>query len=180
MTAEEVNDQLAAACQKCGAACCKKGQIFLPRDEYARIRLYAQASGPDETAEFDSRITDYGLFFLYDQGSGCQFLDSGNLCRLHDIGIKPTECFWWPYHVFASEAGELEVRLSTNCCDAHETHGPESPYPGLIAEGADQIGFDVIRAFRQAYGGSSGTKLVGRIEASPETVGRAPLPRDAG
>lgn len=163
MPPEEVNDQLATACQKCGAACCKKGRIFLPRDEYRRIRLHVQALGSDAAAEFDSRITDHGVFFLYDQKTGCQFLDSANLCRLHDIGLKPTECFWWPYHVFATDANELEVRLSITCCDAHETHRPESPYPGLIAAQADAIGFDVIRAFRQAYEGSSNTKLVGRI-----------------
>lgn len=180
MLAEEVNEQLAAACQKCGAACCKKGRIFLPRDEYARIRLHTQTLGGDETAEFDSRITDHGLFFLYDQGSGCQFLDSHNLCRLHDIGIKPAECFWWPYHVFAADAGELEVRLSTTCCDAHEAHTPDSPYPGLIAKEVDRIGFDVIRAFRQAHGKTSGTKLVGRIESSDEAFGRATVSRDAG
>lgn len=176
MTAEGVNEQLAAACQKCDAACCKKGQIFLPRDEYARIRLHVQALGSDETSEFDSRITDHGLFFLYDQRSGCQFLDSGNLCRLHDIGIKPTECFWWPYHVFTSKAGALEVRLSTTCCDAHNLHLPDSPYPGLVADGAERIGFDVIRAFREAYGGNAGTKLVGLIESSVETAERSPVP----
>ena len=122
MPADELNDQLATACQKCGAACCKKGQIFLPRDEYVRIRSHALGLGLDQTAEFDSRITDYGLFYLYDQKQGCQFLDSDNLCRLHDIGLKPTECFWWPYHIFNSETDELEVRLSFSCCDAHESH----------------------------------------------------------
>lgn len=166
MTVKDVNDELAAACQKCGAACCKKGKIFLPRDEYRRIRRHVQALGPDETTEFDSRITDHGLFFLYDQRNGCQFLDVTNLCRLHDLGLKPTECFWWPYHVFAAGTGDLEVRLYTACCDAHETHTEDSTYPGLIAGKAGHIGFDVIRAFRQVHGGSVDTKLVGRIEAS--------------
>jgi len=170
MTAEEVNEQLAGACQKCGAACCKKGQIFLPRDEYARIRLHVQASGSAELAEFESRITNHGLFYLYNQRDGCQFLDSENLCRLHTIGIKPAECFWWPYHVFASDADGLEVRLSTTCCDAHEAHTPESPYPSLIAEEVERIGFDVIRAFRKAYGENAGTHFVGRIESAQETV----------
>ncbi len=126
--------------------------------------------GPDEAKEFAARTTDHGLFFLYDQRTGCQFLDGENLCRLHNLGLKPSECFWWPYHVYASETKELEVRLFTTCCDAHEMHDRDSPYPGMITEESNRIGFDVIRAFRQAYGGSAGTKLVGRIEASTETV----------
>jgi len=181
MPADEVNDQLATACQKCGSACCKKGQIFLPRDEYRQIRLHAQALGPAAVAEFDSRISDHGLFYLYDQKQGCQFLDSGNLCRLHDIGIKPTECFWWPYHVFAAGPDALEVRLSISCCDAHKTHTPDSSYPALIVEEADQIGFDVIRAFRRAYAGTStDTRLINRIPASIEPVDQPLVPCHTG
>jgi hypothetical protein len=170
MSVEVVNERLATACQKCGSACCKKGQIFLPRKEHERIRQHVVALGMSEAAEFDGRTTDHGLFFLYDQRNGCQFLDDQNLCRLHRLGIKPSECFWWPYHVYASEAGELEVRLFTTCCDAHKMHDRNSLYLGWIKEESNRIGVDVIRAFRQAYGGSADTKLVGRIDPIPEVA----------
>lgn len=162
MPAAEVNQQLATACQQCGSACCKKGRIFLPRDEYLRIRRHVQAIGPGATAEFDSRISDHGIFFLYDQDGGCQFLDAANLCGLHELGLKPTECFWWPYHVYTSDdAAELELRLFLDCCDAHKADRPDSPYHRQIEQDALRIGFDVIQKFRETYGGAvAQTRLI--------------------
>lgn len=166
MSAEEVNRVLATACQKCGSACCKKGQIFLPREEYERIRQYALELGSAEVDEFDARITDHGLFFLYDQRNGCQFLSAGNLCRLHTLGLKPSECFWWPYHIFAGEE-DLELRVFTECCAGHEAAQPDSAYSQLVEEAAGRIGFDVIRKFREAYSGGAGaTRLLKPLQES--------------
>ena len=153
-----VNDLLATACQKCGSACCKKGQIFLPREEYDRIRTHLLVHGSMEIEEFDARTTDHGLFFLYDQKNGCQFLDERNLCRLHNKGIKPSECFWWPYHIYTGDdPEELELRVFLDCCDAHEIDEADSSHHQAIEEHASRIGFDVIRKFRETYCGGDGT-----------------------
>jgi Fe-S-cluster containining protein len=158
-----VNQKLANSCQNCGAACCRKGKIFLPKNEHAAMRDHAEKLGGNWLKEFDARVSDHGLFFLYDQLSGCQFLDAQNLCRLHDLGLKPSECFWWPYHVFSAENESLEVRLFTECCDAHTTHDATSPYPADIAAKAAEIGVDVIQSFRQIYGGSQAARSVGQF-----------------
>ena len=164
MSGEDFNLRLASACQNCGAACCKRGKIFLPREEYDRIRLHAASLGPGEEAEFVDRTTDNGSYFLYDQKDGCQFLDAKNLCRLHAKGVKPSECFWWPYHVFPAESGGLEIRLFTGCCDAHKEHHSGTVYPKLIEVAANRIGFDVIREFRRNYAGTCDTKPIGPIK----------------
>ena len=161
---EELNRQLASACMNCGSSCCKKGWIFLPRDEFELMFRHAESLGGGEAAEFTSRISDHGSFLLYDQRDGCQFLDERNLCRLHEIGLKPSECFWWPYHVFVSETGGLEVRLATDCCDAHKAHDPATPYVRLIEAAANRIGFDVIREFRNVYGSTCTTRLIAPIQ----------------
>ena len=169
MSAEEVNGILASACQKCGAPCCKKGQIFLPRAEYERIRQHALTLGPAEVAEFDKRVSDHGLFFLYDQKNGCQFLDERNLCRLHDLGLKPSECFWWPYHVYAGDQPDkMELRVFMDCCDGHEADQSNSCYHQMIEEEARRIGFDVIRKFRETYCGGNGTTRLIRSIQTPE------------
>lgn len=158
MSAEDVNDFLASACQQCGAACCKMGKIFLPPVEHERIRRHVAALGAEAEAEFAERTTDHGYFFLYDQRNRCQFLDERNLCRLHNLGLKPSECFWWPYHVFPGEGPSgLELRVFTGCCDGHKADHPDSPYHQLIESQAAKFGFDVIRKFREVYAGGKGT-----------------------
>jgi Fe-S-cluster containining protein len=163
MLDEDFNQTMAVACQDCGAACCKKGMIFLPREEYERIKHYTASLGSTHQMEFIARTSDHGSYLLYDQKNGCQFLDDNNLCRLHENGLKPSECFWWPYHVFVDEADGLEVRLSTSCCDAHKVHHTNSPHLKMIEAAANHIGFDVIREFRRMYGSIQMTQLVGPI-----------------
>jgi hypothetical protein len=163
-----VNDALAIACQKCGSACCKKGQIFLPREEYERIRTHVLTLGSMQVEEFEARTTDHGLFFLYDQKNGCQFLDEHDLCRLHNEGVKPSECFWWPYHIYAGDhPAELELRVFMDCCDGHELDEPDSAYHQAIIERASRIGFDVIRKFRETYCGGDGTTRLIRSLTPP-------------
>ncbi len=177
MTTEELNDQLAHACQSCQAACCKKGQLFLPRVEYERMHAHAQKLGSAAVEEFEERVSDHGSFLLYDQKDRCQFLDERNLCELHPLGLKPSECFWWPYHVFTAGSQEsLEIRLYTSCCEGYRAHGPHSPYPAHIEEGVNAMGFDVVRAFRRQYGGSYDTQFIQSVAAEPRVSVFSPMP----
>ena len=182
MTGQEFNQKLASACQHCEAACCKKGRLFLPRKEHEAIRLHLERTDPAGLQAFQDRIEDHGAFLLYDQKNLCQFLDEANRCRLHPLGLKPSECFWWPYHVFADPAGGLEVRISTGCCDAYKHHGPHSPYPRLIGQQVAEIGHEVIHAFRRVYRGGQNTQPVGPLaDETPEAdlPAESPLPSGA-
>ncbi len=157
------NSRLAAACQNCAASCCKKGLLFLPAHEHARISDWLHANGRSELSEFLSRAKPHEGFFLYDQQERCQFLDEQNLCRLHPIGIKPTECFWWPFHVY-SEGEALAIRLSTSCCDGYKEFRAGLPFLDIIEEQAKQIGLTLIRAFRKVYSGSYNTTFVKELD----------------
>jgi hypothetical protein len=140
----------------------------MPRGEYERVRQYVVSMGPTEMVEFASRVTDHGLFFLYDQRNGCQFLDPSNLCRLHNLGIKPAECFWWPYHIFTNDENQavLELRVFLDCCDGHEAYQGDPSYPQMIEEAAQHIGLDVIKKFREVYHGGGGTtRLIRQLES---------------
>ena len=164
MTGQEFNQILAASCQGCHAACCKKGKVFLPRTEHERICKFLEKNDPAGRQIYQDRVEDHGSFLLYDQLDRCQFLDERELCRLHGLGLKPSECFWWPYHVFADPDGELEVRVSSRCCDAYKAHGPDSPYPELIARKVAELGPAVFAAFRREFPGADQTRLVARID----------------
>ncbi len=159
----------ATTCQQCGALCCKKGEIFLPANEYRRIREHAEKLGAHEAAELADRITDHGLFYIYDQRTGCQFLDAKNLCRLHDLGLKPSECFWWPYHIFkGEEPGRLEIKLFMDCCDGHAASHVSLPEHHVIEAEAHSIGLDVIHKFRETYrGGNGALRHIKSIECLP-------------
>lgn len=163
---DQFNDKLAAACQACAAACCKKGKIFLPPQESAAIEAWIQRNNPAELAEFQMRQTAHDGFSLYDQQECCQFLDERNLCRLHTDGVKPAECFWWPFHVYATEDQSLEVRLSTSCCDGYRYLSPATSHPFIekIIAQARQIGLGLIRRFRRVYAGSYEAIPVAKIK----------------
>ncbi len=163
MTGKEFNHILATTCQGCHAACCKQGKVFLPRAEHERIVRFLRQETPEGLAAYLERVEDHGEFLLYAQRDRCQFLDERELCQLHPLGLKPTECFWWPYHVFADDDGDLEVRVSALCCDAYKAHGPDSPYPRLIARKVAELGPEVIQAFRRAFPGGVKTQPVGKV-----------------
>jgi hypothetical protein len=59
-----------------------------------------------------------------DQKDCCQFLSEKNLCRLHLEGVKSSECFWWPVHIYGTEPENLELRVATICCKAGYTLTP--------------------------------------------------------
>jgi hypothetical protein len=159
------NDCLAHACQASGTACCKKGQVFLPLEEYQRLVAWLRMHSADELESFESRCTHHDSegFVLYDQLNACQFLTSENLCRLHTQGVKPSECFWWPFHVYVAPDEALEIRVSTTCCDGYKNCQQASGYIAQIEKEVRGISAETIRAFRRVYGGSYGTNLVKRL-----------------
>jgi|GEM_PF-1066228 len=151
---DTVNHLLASACQATCSSCCKKGKIFLPEEQYNLIKDWAEKSSPDELDEFKNRSERFDGFFLYDQRDRCQFLDGENLCRLHNEGVKPRECFWWPLHVYTQDEGKFEVRASTSCCSAFKHLNQESPYVSEVQAESEAIGAIIIKKFREVYPGS--------------------------
>ena len=158
---DELNEKFASSCMAAKASCCKKGQLFIVEEEYQRIVEWLQANSPHELAEFEGRSQKHDGFRLYDQMSSCQFLDSNNLCRIHNEGVKPAECFWWPLHVYLNEdAAKFEIRASTTCCAASSCLPESSLLEGEIRTTCEGIGDDILLRFRAAYKGSYQTKYI--------------------
>jgi len=145
----ENNASLASACRNANTWCCKDGFIFIPRQEYQAIADYL-ADNPRVLSEFCSRSKDHGDFLLYDQKTRCQFLQSDEMCELFALGIRPTECFWWPAHVYLTEDGSLEIRVS-ECCSAcnHIKHDDE--FLKRVEEQAKIIGIPLLVRFRKVH-----------------------------
>lgn len=167
-----MNDSLASACQKTCSSCCKKGKIFLPFAQYDSICEWGDKHSPAEMEEFRARSERFEDFYLYDQKDRCQFLDPSDLCRLHNRGVKPRECFWWPLHVYVGESSTMEIRASTSCCDAYKLLNENSPYVDEVQAEAEGLGSSMIEKFRSVYPGSySGIPLrnfaVGGTGSSP-------------
>jgi Fe-S-cluster containining protein len=156
---DEFNGRLARSCQAAGAACCKKGKLFLPLAEYRGIVDWMREHSPAEGAGFESRCVHHDAegFVLYDQEQACQFLTPDDLCRLHTQGVKPSECFWWPLHVYVTPEDGLEIRVSTSCCEAYKNTAGLARYADEIADKVPEIGEETLRAFRRSYGGSYAT-----------------------
>lgn len=163
LRAAPFNRRLAEACQAAGAACCCKGLLFLPEPEYHAITMWIGARDPAQQTEFESRTEAHGGFRLYHQRDRCQFLDHARRCRLHEAGVKPTECFWWPYHVYTDAEGGLEIRVCTSCCEGHRQGPADADVARTIELQARAIGLDVLRAFRRVYAGSYATRFVVKI-----------------
>lgn len=155
-TFEEANSNLAAACQACASSCCKKGLLFLLPEEKDQIEEWIRAKSPNELDSFRTKLEDCGDFFLFDQEDSCQFLDDRNLCRLHVDGVKPTECFIWPAHVYVGNLGDLEVRISNSCCEGFKYISVGHPAIDSAESLARRAGYERMLAFRAKYGGSYG------------------------
>jgi len=160
-----LNQRLAEACQAAGAACCHSGFLFLPDTEYLALAAWLEANHPGERAQFEARMMPltHAGFHLYDQRHRCQFLDRARRCRLHKAGVKPTEYFWWPYHVYAADNGQLEIRVCTACCEAHRQSETATDFVDTIECQARAIGLDLMRDFRREYAGGYPTRLVRTI-----------------
>jgi len=166
-TTTDFNNILASSCQATCSSCCKKGKIFLPEDQFQSIKTWLAQNSPAELAEFESRTEEFEGFRLYDQKDICQFLDAQNLCRLHNQGVKPRECFWWPLHIYTADCEGLEVRVSNSCCDAYKHITSNSSYVDEVVEEARNIGDDIIRRFRGVYPGSYSGITLRRIAEKP-------------
>jgi len=105
---------------------------------------------------------------LFDQEDSCMFLDENNLCRLHNDGVKPKECFVWPLHVYLGNLGNPEIRVSTTCCEGYKFVSQESPSVRACEDYADEIGHDRLSRFREVYGGSYGNTLLKEIKLPPK------------
>lgn len=148
MKASSDNENIAKSCQQTMAACCCRGHIFIPNEEYAEIVEHLNEKSPQEIEEFKSRCLEREGYYLYDQKSKCQFLDDNYLCRLHESQVKPKECYWWPLHVYLDTNGDLEIRVA-NCCSAclhtHPSHIEK------IKNDVEIIGVDLIKKFRSEH-----------------------------
>jgi len=153
------NANIAKSCISSCSSCCKKGKLFLPKVEYERMRAWLITNSPEELEAFEERIEKHDGYYIYDQKKSCGFLDEKDLCRLHVDGVKPTECFAWPFHVYLDEKQALEIRYSDTCCNAYheiETRRHESiRYARQLLADYDE---DLIRSFRNVYNGSYGSK----------------------
>jgi hypothetical protein len=164
LSASDFNDLLATACRAAGASCCKLGRLFLPLEECRQIEAWLAASSADELDEFRRRCAPHEGFHLYAQENRCQFLDDQCLCRLHSVGLKPSECFWWPFHVYVNQQDQLEIRLAASCCASRLHCQPGLPFVGQVEAQVRRLGTDLIRRFRRVYPGSYQTVLVKLIE----------------
>jgi len=140
--------------------------IFLPENQYQALRQWVVERAPTDLAELEARTQVYDNFRLYDQKERCQFLDEQARCRLHTEGVKPGECFWWPFHVFIAPEGDLEIRMSTTCCTGYQHYTPGLPFLDLVEAHAKLIGYDRLRAFRAVYPGSDQLMVVKKLAES--------------
>jgi hypothetical protein len=152
---------LASSCGEKKAACCKDGYIFLPRMECQRILDYL-ADKPDQLQEFKARLADHGDFYLYDQQTRCQFLQEDERCELHAKGLKPTECFWWPAHVYLADDGSLEIRVAT-CCSGCSHLTPECSHVEVVTEQARKIGLPLLTNFRKVHSYGKDYRVVAKL-----------------
>lgn len=159
----EINVRLAAACQKTCASCCCKGDLFLPPEELEDIRSWIEEKSPEDREKFEGRLSHYDSFSLYAQGDRCQFLSDENLCRLHEDKVKPSECYWWPLHVYTNVDKELEVRVSISCCDAYRHITPESSLLDDIENTVNALGREIFYDFRKVYSGSYDNKFLKKL-----------------
>ena len=164
----DFNLKLAAACRTQCAACCRRGVIFLPESEYQALRQWVVNNAPADLPALEARTKQFDEFRLYDQKDRCQFLDERNDCRLHAEGVKPGECFWWPFHVFIAADGGLEIRMSTTCCEGFRHYTPGLPFLDQVEAQARAIGYARLRAFRAVFPGSDQLMVVKALPGSKD------------
>lgn len=152
---------LASSCNDAQAACCKDGYVFLPNSEYQAICQHLK-DRPADLQEFKSRVTDHGDFLLYNQKTRCQFLLADERCELHPLGIKPTECFWWPAHVYLADDGSLEIRVAT-CCSGCGLVTSDSLHIQKVAEQARVIGLSILGEFRRTHSYGTSYRVVAKL-----------------
>ena len=158
MSADPVLERLCVACDAAGAACCKSGSIFLtPAEHNAIVRHCAVQADAALAATFGRRVSLHDGFAMLDQGEACMFLDARNRCTLHERGLKPRECHWWPLHAYqASDRGmpRMAVCLADYCCAGI---GSTADALRVAARYADEMraALPALRGFRAVFPGSA-------------------------
>jgi len=165
---EEANLNLANACIACKSSCCKKGLLFLLPEEKEQIENWILANNPGWHERFLANLKEEQNFFLFDQEDSCMFLDTQNLCRLHEDGVKPQECFVWPLHIYEGDLGNPQIRVSTTCCEGYKFITSDNPGIEACEFYANQIGHDRLSRFREVYKGSYGNKFVKELALEPK------------
>lgn len=157
----DANQRLAESCRACSARCCKKGLLLLLPHELASIEGWLQEHAPENIGPFRDRIHYYDDFALFDQQLSCLFLDDNDLCVLHSAGLKPTECFIWPLHIYLGHRAEtVDVRVSTSCCDGYQNITDTHPSVYEAIKYARAVGYNRLTYVRSAYPGSYQTRLI--------------------
>lgn len=146
------------------------GKIFLHPVEYERIvRYLSENEMQGDLDEWKSRCELKDGYYLYDQKNACQFLDKNNLCRMHFTGVKPSECFWWPLHVFWNQEEGYTLKAGTYCCDGCKFVTPDSKHAEMVESQAKHLGLDLIKKFRMSYPGRTDCRTIKTINPNPST-----------
>jgi hypothetical protein len=157
---------LCDACDAAQSACCKSGSVFLAPDEHARLVRHCAESGDAALEQaFDQRVAVHDGFAMLDQRDGCMFLDAGNRCTLHAIGLKPQECHWWPLHVYREaddRDGEMSVCLADYCCDGIRSMEDARVFLGFYLARMIEL-LPALRKFRAVFPGSMPRRPVMKI-----------------
>lgn len=158
MSADPVLERLCSACDAAGAACCKSGSVFLTLAEHDAIAQHCAVDPDPALAEaFHQHASLHGSFAMLDQGVGCMFLDSRDRCTLHERGLKPRECHWWPLHVYLESdegAPRMAACLADYCCAGV---GSAEDAQKMAARYADEMraALPALRRFRAVFPGSA-------------------------
>ena len=85
------------------------------------------------------------------------FLDARDRCTLHEQGLKPRECHWWPLHAYqesGSGAPRMAVCLADYCCAGG---GSTRDAQLMATHYADEIlaALPALRGFRAVFPGSA-------------------------
>ncbi len=183
-TFELANQNLAHACQNCQSSCCKKGLLFMLPEEVGQVKRWIVANKPEVMERFVSLLQNHGDFWLFDQEEACMFLDAKDLCQLHMSGAKPKECYIWPLHIYLSNLGQPEIKVSTTCCDGYKFISQDHPSMEATRNFARDIGYSRLARFRSIYAGSYGSKLIEFLDLKENTntlkLSELPCYRTAG
>ena len=153
------NINLANECINSCSQCCFKGKVLLFPDEYESIKKHLSKTSESNLKEFLSNCENFEEFYLLNQNQRCQFLNNRNLCTLHDLGLKPSECFWWPAHFYVTTGDTLEILLADYCCQSFKQINEQSEHIQNMNNFLTEEKALIIKKFRKIYDGNFKNKL---------------------
>ena len=153
------NEKLADECISSCSQCCYKGKVLLFPEEFNSIKEHLEENSEKQLEEFHSNCESHDGFYLLRQNNKCQFLDERNLCTLHDLDLKPAECFWWPAHFYSDEEQNLEIRLADYCCNSFKSIKATSEHITKMKQSLTKEKVRIIKKFREIYNGNYQEKL---------------------